>query len=709
MPRRGFDQLTNWAQGVITSASADQLPDGASPRGHNTFLTQIGEGTALVGKRLGALTLNQTPLTGSPGIIGGFQFKKKNGTSVELLVSDTGRLDKLNSDTTTTVINATGFTSGVHYPIFAVANDLCFIVNDVDQKKYDGTTLTAFGMTRPAAPTAAAAAGGAMAADTWDVGLTYYNNLTGNESSLSNFTTVTTAAANLQINVSWSAPADPQVTHVRVYIRQQSLGQNTYKVVAGATPAPASDGFITSVTATVLNIFAAQYSAFITLAPGTSENDPPPAGTQGPCWHQSRMFLFDTGNLYYSNIKNNTPLPEAFNANNVQPVNPNDGDRIIGLFSAFGRLFIFKRFSLWQLAGTDPNSWFVSLVSNDFGLSSMRSLVFADGALYWWGATKGVVAFDGSGAPVSLGKQFLSSSIGADVLNHTALTSAVATMDQANETILFAVPEFGLTRNTRVIPFNYRLRRFAADLWNPFDIYSMWTVEDGTHLTSVHLGGYAGQASQWWAATNDGVPSGTSHGPVTSATGTTLTDSTASFLTLGGKLIERYVYLISADRQMIQRRRITANTGTQLTVSAAWDVTPNTSYTYIVGGIDFQLDTPWMLSAVGFVKKRFEFLLSETSSLDAGASLDVDLFVSMDETTPRRTLTFTLKNAGSLYDAGTSLYDATTFAGNTITYSKLRCGCTGRAWRARFRNIQADVTVLIRQVAMQSVPMSIKS
>lgn len=709
MPNRAFDEITTWAQGVVNSASPDQLPPGASPRGHNTFLTEIGEGTAVMGKRLGAATLNLTPLSGSPGIIGGFQFKKKNGTFLELLISDTGRIDKLNTDGTTTTINATGFTSGVHYPIFAVANDLCFIVNDVDQKKYDGTSLTNFGITRPAAPTAAAASGGGMALDTWDVGLTYFNSATGNESSLSDFTTVTTSGSNLQINVSWSAPTDPQVTHVRVYIRQESVGANIYQATAGATPAPGANGFAVGVTATVLNITALQYAAFITLAPGTSENNPPPSGAIGPTWHQSRMFLFDSGNIYYSNIKNNAAFPEAFNALNVQPVNPNDGDRIVGLFSAFGRLFIFKRFSLWQLAGTDPNSWFVSLVSNDFGLSTMRSLLFAGGALYWWAGAQGLVGYDGTSQPLSLGKQFLSATIAADTLNQTALTSMSAVVDQANETLLFSVPELGQTRNTRIIPFNYRLKRFAADVWNPFDTYSLWTIEDATHLQTVHMGNYAGQAFQWWSGSNDGVPSGTAFGKVTSSGNTTLTDSTAAFLNTGGKLIERAVYAISSDGLTIQRRRITANTATQLTISSAWDTNPNTDYTYIVGGIDFQLDTAWMLSPDGFMKKRFEFLLTQCSSTDVGAALDVDIFISLDTTAPKRTLHFPLKVAGSVFDASTSIYDSAKFAGDSITYSKLRVATVGRSWRARYRNIQPSTTVLINRVGMQSVPMSIKS
>lgn len=709
MPQRVFDELKNWALGVNTSASADQLPAGASPRGRNSNIQQLGDDTAVIGKRRGITTFNATPVTGSPRLWG-FQFKKNNGTKVNLLVSDTGRLDQLNTNGTTSTLDATAFTAGDHPPVFAVANDLCFIVNDVDQKKFNGTTVQRFGIVRPAAPSASAVAGGTMNAGDWDVAITHFNSNTGHESSLSDWTTVSVTGTQ-KINVSWSAPTDPQVTHVRVYLRRQLSGKNGYLVVAGATPAPDSTffGFTPSTLSTALDVTLAQYAAFITLAPTSVENEPPLAGLRGPCWHASRLFLFDSGNLYFSKVKDNTPFPEAFDPNNKEPVNPDDGDVIIATKSYKGKLYIFKRFALYVLTGTDPNSWQVDLVAQNFGTASAQSIVEANGDLYWWTSSKlGLAAFNGEGSPVALGQKYLASTVNATSLNHNQLRLVCGAVDEENSTVLMAVPEAGATRNTRIIPFNYQRRVFPAEWWNPLDVNSMWVVEEADNTWRVYLGGYAGQTFTWWTADNDGVPGGTAAGTVESATSTTLVDSTASFHTSGGKLVDRFVYVLTSDRASVQRRRITDNTGTQLTVTPPWDVTPNNTYSYFVGAIDFQFDTPWILTPTEFLKKKFEFLFLKASTTAADASVDVDLFVSNNVTNPKRTVTISLVGSGGVYDDPSSVYDVTTFGGSTSSLNKKRMACTGFSWRARVRNTRNDEDVLLSTLAISGVVLGIK-
>lgn len=717
MPPRIFDELKNWAGGANTSADSDQLPEWSSPRARNTFLKKLGEGSAVVGTRRGLSVLHENVVPFSPRLWG-FQYKKASGTNYNLLVSDTGRLDQLESDGTISAINATAFTSGDHAPIFAVANNLCFIVNDVDQKKTDGTAVYNFGIAAPAAPTVAAAAGGAMAVGTYDVALTYYNANTGHESSRSAFTSATTAGANLKLNVSWTAPTDPQVTHVRVYIRFQTAGQNAYLAVAGATPAAAAApdyGYVPATTATVLDVPAAQYAAFTILAPSTTENDPPATGLVGPCWHANRLFLHDTGSVYYSKVQDNAAYPEAFDPNNTQPIGPDDGDTIVALASYKGRLLVFKRFSIWAITGTDPNSWSVDIVSASFGCASMRSIVEADGILFWWtNSNQGLAAYAGDGAPVALGQQFLADSVNDTALAQSALSIVCGAVDEANSTILMAVPGYGETRNTRIIPFNYRLKRFHAEYWNPLDVNSLWVVETDTATKSVYVGGYGGRAFLWWGSTNDGVPAGsTSTGTVDSATSTTLVDADASFtytpagiLPAVPFLVERYVYVISADGTTVQRRRITNNTYTELTVTPAWDATPNATWTYVIGAIDFQLDTPWINNPSAFVKKRFEFLHAELFTTSASTALDIDLFVSRNDTEPLRTFPVTVTGEGGVYD--TSLYDAATYATTGPTRVKKRCGCVGTSWKARVRLLTNEADFTLAKIMMEAVRMSTK-
>lgn len=699
-----YVEYINWVNGITTSPAADALPDGFSPRGRNTNLVNIGQNTAQVGARKGPQTSNVTPVTGSPVMLGMYQLKRIDGSKTHLLVSSGGRLDKSNADTTTSAINATAFTSGTHFPSFATVNNFAIIANGVDLKKTDGTTVYAVGMTRPAAPTATAAVGGAMAANTWDVALTYFNSITGEESSLSDFTSVTLGGANFQINISWGAPADPQVDYVRVYLRNQTLGPNVYLVVAGLTPAPNAtwNGFATSTLATVANVSNTQFGAFKIIAPTTNGNDPPAVTLQFPVWHHNRLFLFDSGNAYYSNITDLDARPESFDPNNVEPINPSDGDTITGAISYGGRLYIFKKYALWEIDGYDPSSWSVTQISDKYGCASHRTIKMAGGALYWWAnSALGLLTMAAAGAqPLEVAKELLSASVSDTALNTLSLSIACAEVDEANDLILFALPEVGsTTRNTIVIPFNYRVKRFVADGWNPFDIASFCVVEDASTPKTVYAGGYSGQIFKWWQTMNDAVPTSTTgSGTVTSATTTTLTDSVAAFSTAGGGLIERYVYYIPAIGP-VQRRRITANTATQLTVTPAWDTTLVPADSYIVGGIDWQLDTRWEKFTAAFIKKRFEFLSLEASS-DQSVIIKVDVFTKDNLVDIVKTLTFTMTSAGAVYD--TAVYDTDVYATSGRLNKRKNIGVTGKSIRLRIRQLQANKQITLNKIGLQA-------
>lgn len=710
--QRLFERLENWINGVNTSAPSDNLPEGFSPRGRNSVFRFQGA-SAQIAKRKGAQCWNPTPITGSPVVLGQFQYKKRSGTNFHLIVSDTGRLDVLNANKTTSTVNATAFTSGTHYPAFETANDLCFITNDTDQKKYDGTTVTAFGITRPsAAPGATAGAGGAAGmSGTYDIATSYLNSSTGHESSRSDSTAVVVGGGQ-KVTITWAAPTDAQVDYVRIYVRKQTLGPGYYRAVNSMVPAPNATwlGFAVATTSTVLDLSDTSFLAYILPAPSTNENNPPPAGTNYPCWHESRMFVADAGTIYYSNLKAGVAYPEAFNPLNLQPVNPNDGDQIRALASHFGKLLIFKQFSVWQLIGSDPASWELKKLTSDSGISTHRSLATAEGAIYWWNPTKGPTQFDGTTLPASIAMPLIRETITPTAINQVALTSVVATVDDVTETIMWAIPELGATRNTLIIPYNYRAQRFSAEWWNPFDVASMAAVEDVDHIKAVYLGGYSGQLFKWGTWTNDGVAiSTTTHGTVTAATSTTLTDSTATFDTTGSGLIERYCFAIANDGIDMQRRRITANTATELTVVSAWTLTPNTTYTYAVGGIDFQWDTPWMKSGFPFHKKRFEWLFVEASTADATSVVYADVFLSQDEFVPRRTFTLTLTGGGAVYDAATSIYDTSVYGSGLVEQQQKRIARVGQSWRVRIRSIAPDADLILLKIAMQAVLMSTKS
>lgn len=711
MARRLFDQLINWVNGVINSANPDSLPPSASPRGVNSAFYNIGLDHADIGNRMGATLVNATPLTASPAIIGQYEFRKSNGTKYHLLFGGNGHVWRRTTDTAVTLLDSTTFTSGAErIPEFAPANDLLFIANGINQAKFNGTTFTNFGIVRPAAPTAGlhADASAVGMSGEYDIAISYYNSATQHESSRSNSVLVNNATGK-KLSVSWTLPADAQVTHVFVHIRKRTLGSLFYKLIVGMTPAPdaGTGGFAPATLATVIDVADSAWQSFITQSPGTDTNEPPPADARYPTWHKNRMFVIDRGTLYWSKVEE----PEAFDLeNSKEPINPDDGDEATGLHSAPDALLIFKRKRVYGLFGDDPSNFELVLLSADIGCESHRSILTARNVTTWW-SSLGPVARPMGGTIDFIGQDFISETIQPTVLNVEKLHLIQAVNDEDRQRILFTVPEAGLTRNTAILPWNYRKNRWESTAWNPFDVASFAYATDSESKRFVYLGNYSGQLFKFWVGFTDGVASGTQAGSVVSATNNTLTDTGAAFDTVGGGLIERYVYAISKDFSLVQRRRITANTATQLTVTPNWEVNPNNTYTYKVGAIDFQWDTPWVDSGAAFRKKRYEFLFAQMSTKDANITVRLDCFFTYDNQTVQKQRSFVLGSA-AVYagpsETGPAFYDTARYAAASTLNVKLRMGKTGHAWRTRIRVIESNKEVVVNKIAMQSVLMNEK-
>src|SRR3990167_4372173 len=226
--------LENWADGVNTSAASDMVPPTASPRGYNSALTLIGAGRAAVTKRRGCSVMNATALTGTPAILGQFMYRRLASgvfTQYHLLIGDSGRFEWMNTSGTLTTIGASTFSSGTYYPDFAVANNLAFIVNGQDAKKFNGTAAQTFGIVEPStAPTLADNGGAGSHNGTYEAKVTFYNSATGHESS-AGATSGTVTVTNKKID--WTAiptSADSQVDSRRLYLRNTATQANFYRV-----------------------------------------------------------------------------------------------------------------------------------------------------------------------------------------------------------------------------------------------------------------------------------------------------------------------------------------------------------------------------------------------------------------------------------------------------------------------------------------------
>lgn len=663
------------------------MPKTASARGKNSALAKIAPGVAVVAVRNGCSEQNATPITGSPAILGQVEFRSYASgafTTYHLLISNGGRLDYMDSATTTAVFDsgaATPFSSGDYRPDYAIANNCAFLCNGQssnNKKAYIETgsrKVRAWGITRPTVGTMAGAAGAAGSHNgTYELRVTFRNSRTGVESSASNTATAAVVVANQQID--WSdipVSADAQVDQRRLYVRNTATQALFF--LAGTV----NNNSATTATTNVAD------TALVVRAPSTTENDPPP--TAHACaWHVSRMFVVGPDaptTFYYSQLGN----PEAFDLdNNFELVNPIDGQSLTALESFGGVLVLFKQGSTWLLIGDDPNSWEIRLLSADVGCTSPQSIVQIEGKLYWW-SNQGPMMWDGTSNQVrNIGREQLTGV--SDTLTFAAseYNDVCAVVDQARQRVLFAVAAFATTRNTEILPYNYALEAWDADTWQMIDVASWGVVQDSASVPRVYIGSYSGQVFKFWESEGDGTPSSltTTGGSVTSATSTTLVDSTQSFPTSGNGLLDRYVYALDSTRRTVQRRRISSNTATELTLTSAWTTIPTSSYTYVVGGIDFQFDMAGEDFGQAFMRKRLREVFIE-SLVNTATECDIDFFVDGAQSiaTTRR---FSLTAGGAVY--GVSIYGAATYGGGTRDTLKSRVAIVGRTFKIRVRHLK---------------------
>lgn len=676
--------------GVNTAAPSDLLPINTSPRALNSVLTSVAEGVSVVGKRAGATTINATAIASNPAIIGSFQFRRRSGATTtdlfHLLVSSLGRLDKKLSDNTTTAAdsgNPTPFTSGTYVPSGVVMGNRIHIANGNETVVFDGTDAYDSGLEAPAAPTAAVGAAGVMTGD-YLVAVSYYDSATGLESSRSPYDEVTLTSD--QLSVTWSAYGGGHpYTHTRIHIQKVGLTSEFLQAAEIATPA----------TSTSLNLSDDDINALIILSPDEDQNDVIPVEITCLAAHASRLFASDAQKVYFSNLDQ----PEAFNPDNYFTVNTDDGKTITAIHSAHEVLIVWKRDSMWALYGESPADFRVRLVSPDVGCLSHRSVFTVEGITYWW-SEQGPMAWNGSGAPIPIGRGVIDPTIAPETLNYFALdptpaegiVGVVGCPDVLNQRVLWAVPMLNTTRNDLILPFNYRLGVWESSGWTLMDAASLSAIEDFSSQPQVFLGGYKGQLFQLGgSALNDGVPSGTMSGTVTSISSTVLTDTNATFVTSGAGLRERYVYHFDSLGVFVQRRRIGSNTATALTLDAGqtFDPTPSIGNTYVVGGPNFQYDTSWRTMGLPFVKKRYEwghFLISSNSD---SATVIIQLFTDYNEQSAIQSYTLSTAGQGLVWDVGR--WDEGQWGSAGTGRGRKRLAKVGRAYR--FRILQASPNV----------------
>jgi hypothetical protein len=390
----------------------------------------------------------------------------------------------------------------------------------------------------------------------------------------------------------------------------------------------------------------------------------------------------------------------------------------------------------------DPRQWSVELLEPNIGAADQQAVCTLDDYTYWWSPQVGPVRRRAGGRAERLGNPALMARVNQSMRGPAFKTVA----DPANGRVLFAVPIGTETRAVRILPYNTRLDAWESDGWDILDAAALCTMDFGAG-PAVYLGSHQGQLFRLNETGIDGVPSGTTSGTVqwvssggaggffsmlaywlggagqggTPAAGSativsgTLTDSAASFLTTGGGLRERYLYLQDqADSSQIFRVRILSNTGTILTTSP-FNV-PGGTYTYYIGAIDWQLDTPTLPMDAAFTNNRYQHVMvqGESEHTYPLPTLTIDQFINFQQL---KVATSSLVVLDSSFNPaqqnahvwGTAALDTLT-AGDKAQQmiARFRVGRVAHALQLRFRILPPNQDFMLLRVGVSFEPRTLR-
>lgn len=210
---------------------------------------------------------------------------------------------------------------------------------------------------------------------------TFYNSNTGTESGPSPEGSTTAAAQGVRVTL--PASADAQVTHKRIYRKQDGVdatwyflaqtAASTYDDTAGAVDRSA-DGELN---------FAAGYPPRSHIA----------TAHRGSIWYKDETDGYRGSSV----IRSEFGRPEQCHATSVFRFGSNPADPLYALWSMNGVLWGLNARSIWAVTGFDRSSYVTERVTGGCGCAAPESLVEHEGWLYFVGPTA-IYRFNGQQA-----------------------------------------------------------------------------------------------------------------------------------------------------------------------------------------------------------------------------------------------------------------------------------------------------------------------
>ena len=274
------------------------------------------------------------------------------------------------------VLIHTGASTNPYY--FIVDGNMLYFGNGTDMKKYDGTTVTNWGITAPSvAPTLAVGAG--TLTGTYYYIYAYYNSATGHISSPSPVSAALIPAGQ-GIAVSVTASADTQVTGIKIY-RTTAGGDGIFFEVTGSPFANTTGVAVTDTTAdSALNTGSAIATS---VAARSRLNDPPPAAN-GFAYYAGRIWMFVDNKVWYTKFEEDASgvLAECVPGGSGGNFFPYD-NQVNGVAAVEDGVLVFTAKNIFKIEGDSQNTFRRYTVA-DFRGSRAQACIARNGRAVTW-------------------------------------------------------------------------------------------------------------------------------------------------------------------------------------------------------------------------------------------------------------------------------------------------------------------------------------
>lgn len=302
----------------------------------------------------------------------GSYFVMANVIDTNLNTSKVYKL-QVGTDTTFQLLFTSSSTNNPFF--FVVSNNFAFFGNGQDMKKYDGTTVTSWGVAViTTAPTLTNAGSGNVPGA---IGHTYVfaggNSTTGYLTDISNPSS-STNAANRQWTVSGNAYTDGYIDKIHIYRTQD--GGSIWREVSGSPIANPGSGTWSFTDNTADSTLSSTQSPLAGINAAVTASF--------PCdqLYASRVFTWVNDTLYWSALEeanNEAMFVEAFPVNNKRRF----GRQIQRVTVVGGMLLIYTVSGIFSLQGTSLATFQWGTLSRKHGLPNSQALD-SDGSLGLW-------------------------------------------------------------------------------------------------------------------------------------------------------------------------------------------------------------------------------------------------------------------------------------------------------------------------------------